>query len=73
MVLLQVAQLGPHALHLLLQFCLCQTGIVDHLVERADLLLHRLPERLLILISAGGKWAVLSATESHSVCACVCV
>lgn len=53
MVVLQDAQLSSHVLHLLLQFSLGQVGVIDDFVQRADLLLHRLPERLLVLVPAG--------------------
>lgn len=53
MIVLQDTQLSSHVLHLLLQFSLGQVGVINDFVQRADLLLHRLPERLLVLIPAG--------------------
>lgn len=68
-VVFQVAQLSPHVLHLLLELGLRQVGVVDHFVQRADLLLHRLPERLLVLIPAGQSWTLLSPPRSAGVSA----
>lgn len=48
-----VPKLSPHAVHLALQVRLGQVGVVNHLVQRTDLLLHRLPEWLFILIPTG--------------------
>lgn len=52
-VVLQVAQVSSHVLHLFLELGLRQVGVVDHFVQRTDLLLHRLPEWMLVLVPAG--------------------
>lgn len=56
---LQVAQLRSHVLHPLLELGLSQVGVVNDFVQRADLLFHCLPERLLVLKPAGREHTLL--------------
>lgn len=64
----QVSELSPHAVHLALQVWLGQVGVVNHLVQRADLLLHRFPEGLLILIPTGGRESESQKSKCSSPC-----
>lgn len=63
MVVLQAAELRPHVLHLLLKLRLCQVCLINHFVQRADLLLHCPTERLLVLEPAGGAAVTMPAAD----------